>query len=104
MYLSGGIGQAQIDAMRRAANSYTLELEFFQRANPKDEYLVDVTVEIKDGHDNTVLNTTARGPFLFVRLPAGEYSVSVDNHGKKMNRIIKVLSTEHRRVVFEWRS
>lgn len=103
-YLSGGIGQTEANAIKHVAKNYPLELEFLAKAKPKDEYLADVKVEIKDAHDKTVLNATSDGPFLLAKMPVGKYTISADHDGKIEHRQIVLAAKEHRRVVFEWRS
>jgi hypothetical protein len=103
-YLSGGIGQTEADAIKHVARHYPLELEFLHKAKPKDEYLADVKVQIKDAHDRMVLDVTADGPFLLAKMPAGKYAVSAERNGKVEHREIEIGAKEHRRVVFEWQS
>jgi len=103
-YLSGGVGQDQADAIRHAAPSYPLELEFVAKAKPKDEFLAAVKVRIMNAHDKMVLDTTSDGPFLLARLPAGKYKVSAEHDGKTEHRTVDIVAHEHRRVVFEWKS
>jgi len=103
-YITGGVGQTEADAIKHVAKYYPLELEFLLKAKPKDEYLSDVKVRIKDAHDRMVLNLTADGPFLLAKMPAGKYTVSAERNGKVENRQIEIAAKEHRRVVFEWRS
>ena len=103
-YLSGGIGLSESDAIKHVAKAYPLELEFVLKAKPKDEYLANVKVRIKDAHDKTVLKTTAGGPFLLAKMPAGKYQVSADRDGKVIHRQIDIAANGHQRVVFEWLS
>ena len=103
-FLSGGVGEGQAHAIERAAKGYPLELEFVLRAKPKDEFLANIKVRIKDAHDKVVLDTTADGPFLLAKLPAGKYAVSADHDGKVEHRQIEIAAKQHRRVVFEWKS
>ncbi len=103
-YLTGGVGQTEANAIKHIAKYYPLELEFLLKAKPKDEYLSDVKVRIKDAHDKMVLNVTADGPFLLARMPAGKYTVSAERNGKIEHRQIEIAANEHRRVVFEWQS
>ena len=103
-YLSGGIGQTEADAIRHVARHYPLELEFLHKAKPKDEYLADVKVKIKDTHNKMVLDVTADGPFLLAKMPAGKYAVSAERNGKVEHREVEIGPKEHRRVVFEWHS
>lgn len=103
-YLSGGIGETEAHAMEHAARRYPLELEFVAKAKPKDEFLANVKVRIKDAHDKLVLDTTANGPFLLARIPAGKYAVSADHNGTVQHREIEIAAKGHRRVVFAWKS
>ncbi len=103
-YLMGGIGQTEADAIKHVAKYYPLELEFLLKAKPKDEYISDVKVRIKDTHDKMVLNVTADGPFLLAKMPAGKYTVSAERNGRVEHRQIVIAAKEHRRVVFEWQS
>ena len=101
-YLSGGIGQTEAEAIKHVAKYYPLELEFLRKAKPKDEYLSQVKVRIKDMHDKMVLDVTSDGPFLLAKMPAGKYTVSVEHNGKLENRTVQIAPKEHRRLVFEW--
>jgi hypothetical protein len=103
-YLSGGVGANEANAIKHIAKDYPLELEFVLKAKPKDEYLADVKVQIKDAHDKTVLDATTDGPFLLAKLPAGRYMVSADRDGRVERHRIEIAAKEHRRVVFEWKS
>ena len=103
-YITGGVGQTEAEAIKHIARYYPLELEFLLKAEPKDEYLADVKVRIKDARDKMVLNVTADGPFLLAKMPAGKYTVSAERNGKVEHRQIEIAAKEHRRVVFEWRS
>lgn len=103
-YLSGGVGQSEANAIKHIAKLYPLELEFLAKAKPRDAYLSDINVQIKDAHDKMVLDTKANGPFLLAKIPAGKYTISVENGDKVEKRQVEIASSEHRRVVFEWRS
>ena len=103
-YISGGVGQAEADAIKHVAKYYPLELEFLLKAKPKDEYLTDVKVRVKDAHDKMVLDVKTDGPFLLAKMPAGKYTVSAERAGKVEHRQVEIAANEHRRVVFEWQS
>ena len=103
-YLSGGIGKSEAAAMKHAARRYPLQLEFLLKAKPKEEYLADIKVQIKDAHDRLVLDAIAGGPFLLAKMPAGKYKVSADRDGKVVHRQIEIAASGHQRVVFEWLS
>lgn len=102
-YLTGGISESEATAIKEVAGLYPLELEFLRKAKPRDQYLADIRVQIKDARDMTVLNATANGPFLLAKMPAGKYTVSAENNGKTERRKINLVTGGHRFVVFEWR-
>ena len=103
-YISGGVGQNEADAIEHVARNYPLELEFVRKAKPRDEYLADVKVHIKDAQNRMVLDVPSTGPFLLARLPAGKYTVSAEHDGKLENRQVQVSPGNHRRIVFEWQA
>ena len=103
-YIMGGVGQTEANAIKHVAKYYPLELEFLQKAKPKDEYVADVQVRIKDAHNKMVLNVTANGPFLLAKMPDGKYTVSAERGHKIEHRQIEISAKDHQRVVFEWQS
>lgn len=71
-YLSGGLGIDIRKDMREQLESYNLKLVF---ANDKGEYLADIDVKIVDEQGRWMLAANSKGPWLYTRLPAGEYTV-----------------------------
>lgn len=102
-YVSGGIGQNEAMAMRRAAREYPLSMIF--SAGPRGAFLADVSVTIKDDKGKTMLETVSAGPIMLVDLPAGDYRVAATVAGKTLHRAAKVGEKEgHARVSFNWPS
>ena len=101
-YVSGGVGQDEARAFENAAASYPLTLEFVASTRPRDEFLADVHVTISDARGNPVLNTTAEGPFLLVKLPSGRYHVRATYLGKSDERAVDVGATDHHRLLLQW--
>ncbi len=101
-YMSGGIGQAQSEAMQQASSKFPLVMTFSQKAGNVAEFVANVTVVIKNPEGKAVLRTTAGGPYLFVKLPSGDYAVSATYNGKEMNRQAIVKDGATARLFFEW--
>ncbi len=101
-YITGGIGEDEAEAFKRAAAEYPLELLFAQKGEPKDVYLADVKVVIRDRSGKPVLETTAEGPFLLARIPAGRYQVEAEFGGATKRQAVEILPGKHRRAVFVW--
>jgi len=101
-YRTGGIGQSEAAAMRQAERNYPLSLEFAERAGPKNWFLANVEVTIKDQQGNTELRTFSDGPFLLARLPDGHYTVTATDNGRSETRHITVASGKPEHLMFMW--
>ncbi|MFM0197842.1 carboxypeptidase regulatory-like domain-containing protein [Paraburkholderia strydomiana] len=101
-YVSGGIGQDEVNAIRQAAAQYPLELEFARTALPQNEYVSDIKVLIKDHLGRPVLDIISDGPFLLAKLPDGKYTVTADRHGNVKQRTTQIKAQQHVRLIFVW--
>jgi hypothetical protein len=98
-YLSGGVGLEEQDALRAVSGDYNLHVTLAQRDG---HYLSDARVTIRDGNGATLLETVARGPWLFTTLPPGKYTVTADLQGKAQQRLTQVPAAGHAEVNFYW--
>lgn len=71
-YMSGGFGVEEREQMDKWGGEYNLKLSFAEKSGA---YLADVKVVIVDEKGNEVLNTAVRGPWFYIKLPAGKYDV-----------------------------
>jgi hypothetical protein len=101
-YVSGGIGEDEAAAMKRAAAGFPLELQFVQKARPRDEFLAEVKVRIRDGSKNVLLDAVSNGPFVLARLPAGKYQVEAAYNGVTKRQTVDIRASKHERAVFVW--
>ena len=101
-FISGGVGEDEAAAMKSAAAGYPLELQFVQKATPRDEFLADVKVRITDRARNVVLDAIASGPFLLAKLPAGTYQIEADHVGVVKRQTVDIRPGKHQRSVFVW--
>ena len=101
-FISGGVGEDEAAAMKSAAAGYPLELQFVQKAMPRDEFLADVKVRITDRARNVVLDAVASGPFLLAKLPAGTYQIEADHVGVVKRQTVDIRPGKHQRSVFVW--
>jgi hypothetical protein len=99
-YLSGGVGQDEASALKKEMKNYPLSMVF--DAGKKDAYLANVDVTIKDKAGKTVLNTVSDGPIMLVKVPAGKYTISAEEHGKTLRRTAQVKAGHDTRVSFHW--
>jgi hypothetical protein len=102
-YVTGGVSEDEAQAMRAAATDYPLTLELAAAAGgPRDEYISNAAVEIRDSHGAPVLSTRTDGPFLLVRLPSGSYDVDVEWNGTHKRKTIEVGTGRRQHVMLEF--
>ena len=102
-YVSGGIGIDESEAMKAASGNYPLALTFAAQRGGKADYVADVAVVIRDAQGKSVLQVTAEGPYMLVKLPAGSYRISATFDGKAQERQVSVQDSGTARAMFEWK-
>lgn len=103
-YLSGGIGKDEARAVQAAAPAWPAVLEFVAH-DPQakaDEFLANVSVQVRDAHQHTVLATVSEGPFVLAKLAPGRYEVQATVEGRTLTRAITVPAQGSSREVFVW--
>jgi len=98
-YVSGGVGDESMQRMTALAKDFNLQLLFAATAG---NYLADVAVSIRDARGGVVLETSADGPLLLVRLPAGRYEIAASLDGVSVRQTATVAATGQRRLVLRW--
>ena len=98
--LHGGVGAEERAAMQAKAAQYNLQLTF--AGHGSGEYQSAVKVAVRDARGATVLDTTASGPWLFARLPAGEYSVTAQAGGRTLTQKLSIPASGRRDAVFRF--
>jgi len=101
-YVTGGVGEDEATAFKDSARQFPVELLFAERAQPRDEYLANVQVTIRDSSGVAVLDTTTNGPYLLAKLPAGKYAVEANYNGALKHQMLNVHRGTHQRKVFVW--
>ncbi|WP_077033589.1 alpha/beta fold hydrolase [Pelomonas sp. KK5] len=101
-YISGGIGIDESTAMKAISPSWPLTLEFAVNTQPRADYASNVAVTIRDARHAAVLQTTAQGPLLLVKLPPGQYSVDAEFAGRTITQNITVAQGKAAHQSFIW--
>ena len=101
-FISGGIGKDEAIAFQRDAKNFPLEMEFVMKDEPRDAFLANVRVTIRNSAGRTVLNTVSQGPFLLATLPPGKYDVTADIDGTVKHEVVSVNAHKHERDVLVW--
>jgi hypothetical protein len=92
--VSGGVGIGARDSLQQRAEDYGLKLVFAQ--TPSGDYLAAVPVTISDRRGNTAVDTVSDGPWMYVDLPNGTYSVKAKFNGRTETRQVSVTSGSQR--------
>lgn len=100
-YVSGGIDSDESGVFKREASRWPLSIEMAARGDGANEYVADTQVQIMHG-GTTVLDTRAKGPFMLVKLPEGNYTVKATYNGKPMTKDVKVSAKGHAVATFLW--
>ena len=100
-YVSGGVSDGEAQRFQAAFKQYPLVVELYEHSGARDEYTADAEVRITDRKGMTVLEQRADGPFMLVRLPAGDYTVSASLHGHSLpGHKVHVTDSGHAHSVF----
>lgn len=75
-YVSGGVGDDEVKAIRSMAGRFNVRLGFYNAKG--GEALSDVAVSVVDSNGKRRLRVVSSGPLLYMRLPAGAYTVRAD--------------------------
>jgi hypothetical protein len=99
-YVSGGIGLEEREVLAAKCANYSLKLMFAAQGG---DYLADVKVDISDSLGKKVLVAVADGPWFFVNLPKGKYTVTVTTMGQeKQNKVIIGQGQKQTTLRFYW--
>jgi len=99
-YVSGGIGANERDELNALSHQFNLRLLFAMQAG---NYLADVQVNIMDARGETVFSAKSEGPWFFVQLPPGVYTVDVDAMGRTQGQTVRIGGGRQSRLNFFWR-
>ena len=101
-WMSGGIGKDQADAMRAIASRYNVRLVMAEARKPSAAFLAAVPVTINDAKGGVLLRIKTDGPFLFLRLPPGSYSVKAEVAGRALTRSFSVKGKGGQQIALIW--
>lgn len=100
VYLTGGFGIDEREAIRDVAKAYNLHLAF--TTGKEGTYVASVAVAVVDKHGNTVLQESEAGPWMLAQLPPGTYHINVDWEGKPQRRTVSIADSAQRHLIFHW--
>ncbi len=86
----------------KEGKAWPLMLELAQVADPRAQYISDVRITVKDKSGNTVLDTSAEGPYVLIKLPSGKYSLDAVYESAKLHRHLDIREGSHKKITLLW--
>jgi hypothetical protein len=100
-YVSGGVDDASLDALKANSQKYDLKLVFALKSGA---FMSGVKVNISDVRGNPVLDATSDGPWFLASLPAGSYRIVATSSGNAITQQVAVEPTKLKTLDFRWAS
>lgn len=85
-YVTGGVGTDEAQAFQSARGRYNLHITVTSKGGA---FLADIPIKVINSRNQTVLDTTTNGPYLFAKLPAGRYQI-VAGDTRVQKRVVQV--------------
>jgi len=98
-YVSGGVGVGEREELREEMTRFNLKLIF---ALTSGAYVADIPVEIKDQQGKVILDVKSEGPWLYVSLPAGSYTITTSMDQITKEKTITLEAEKRQEVRFIW--
>ena len=98
-YVTGGIPYEQLPAFTRARGQYPLNIEIYEKEGIKNGFTADAGVKLIDHSGNVVLDAKADGPFLWAKVPPGQYRLQTTLSGKMKESRVAVASGKVTRAI-----
>ena len=101
-YISGGNSPYEYDRMEAARRQYNLRLLF---STDNADYVPNsVRVRVQDmASQRTLLDTDAKGPIFYAKVPQGRYLVTLDYDGQQYHQEMGVPENGSATVSFNWK-
>jgi hypothetical protein len=100
-YISGGVGDEELEMMKSASSDYNLKLVF---AYQDGEFLADIGVKITNAKGIIVLDAVSDGPWFLANLPPDPYTVTASMNGNTVTQRVKIQGTKQSTLNFYWKS
>lgn len=90
LYISGGIGSEESDAMLLLGKKWPLTLEFAQDHPQRPLWVADVQVKITNSKKKVIFDALSDGPIMLIELPADQYEIEAKFEERTLKRKIKL--------------
>lgn len=86
-YLSGGIGETELAALRDREKDYNVKITF---ADAQGAYMADIKVVIRNSGGDLIFAEKNLGPILLLRLPEGGYEIAAAGQTLSGSKALKI--------------
>jgi hypothetical protein len=97
--VSGGVSLNARDNLRSQIPPHNVKMVF---ALNTGNYVSDVAVQVKDGSGKVVVDDVSNGPWLYAKLPPGNYTATATYNGSTKTQRFSVGSRGVRTAQFRW--
>lgn len=99
-YMSGGVSSEERKLMEARAGEYNLRLTFAAKTG---QYIADVRLVIKDEKGREIISAVTEGPWFFIDLPPGNYSIKATFEGQARDiKNVRLSKGKSARQHFQW--
>lgn len=100
VYVNGGIGSEQQQALKAMRHDFNLQLTFAEKGS--GEYLSNVHLSIDDSSGTQLVKSKGVGPIFLVKLAPGTYQINARSGDKSQKKNISVNKSGTKDVYFYW--
>lgn len=86
-FMTGGVSKGERAEMEARSEGYNLKVDL---VTYQGTYLAGLPISIEDSQGKQVLEVETNGPWLYVQLPAGRYTVQATHDGSLKKRTARV--------------
>ena len=99
-YVFGGISSDEREAMAQRAKDFNVKLVFAAKSGA---FISGVRLTITDAKGTEIAKLTTEGPWFYIRLPAGSYSITATFQGQSKGvKGLRVVQGKQVQQVFVW--
>lgn len=97
-FMTGGVGMNERVRMEMAAEDYNLKIAL---TTASGAYLAQIPLTIRNDNGEVAFETRTTGPWLYVNLPEGRYTVAAEYDGTTRERKLQLgVGTE--KIILQW--
>ncbi|HAF02105.1 MAG TPA: hypothetical protein DCO68_04635 [Methylophilaceae bacterium] len=101
-YVTGGISDDEVEALRPYTKKFSLHLVFSEGVSGRS--ITDIDVNIYNTDSKLVFKTIKAQPQLFVDLPAGTYTIVAKYNENKQRYKFELAANEHKKIILNWKN